>query len=188
MEPLLPLGLPFARTAVSENWFDWPALPDLFPTSFPGVKTSRDAFLIDTDLDRLRERVADYFDPALSHDEIARLYPSVMRTTAGFKARAVRDGLLARGRPDQSGFIPFAYRPFDTRWLYWEADSGLLDRPRPDYRPHVFEGNLWLEGREREAKEDFSRGIVTRHLADNFGKRVIELLSRLAPRRRPRRW
>ena len=29
IEPLLPLGLPFVQTAVSEHWFDWPALPDL---------------------------------------------------------------------------------------------------------------------------------------------------------------
>ena len=32
-------GLPFVRTTVSEHWFDWPALPDLFPVSFPGVKS-----------------------------------------------------------------------------------------------------------------------------------------------------
>ena len=92
-----------------------------------------------------------------------------MKSTAGFDARAVRDTLLARGGPDEAGFIRFAYRPFDQRWLYWEADGGLLDRPRPDYRPHVFEGNVWIEAREREAKEDFSRGTVVHHVADNFG-------------------
>ena len=99
------------------------------------------------------------------HEEIARRYPGVMKTTAGFNARKVRDTLIARGGPDEGGFVRFAYRPFDTRWLYWEADGSLLDRPRPDYRPHVFEGNLWLEAREREAKEDFSRGTLVRHLA-----------------------
>ena len=169
VEPVLPLGLPFARVAVSRDWFDWPALPDLFPTSFPGVKTSRDAFLVDVDIDRLKARIADYFDPALSHDEIARRYPAVMKITAGFNARVIRDGLLERGGSDEACFFPFAYRPFDTRWIYWEADGGLLDRPRPDYQQHVFVGNLWLESRAREAKDDFSRGTVSRHLADNFG-------------------
>ena len=38
IEPVLPLGLPFAQTAVSEGWFDWPALPDLFPVRFHGVR------------------------------------------------------------------------------------------------------------------------------------------------------
>ena len=169
VEPVLPLGLPFAPTAVSPDWFDWPALPELFPMSFPGVKTSRDGFLVDTDLDRLKARIADYFDPALSHEEIARRHPAAMKTTARFDARAVRATLLARGGPKEDGFVRFAYRPFDDRWLYWEADTKLLDEKRADYRPHVFDGNLWVEAREREAKEDFSRGTVVRHLADNFG-------------------
>ena len=57
------LGLPFKPMAASSDWFDWPSLPDLFPVSFPGVKTSRDGFLVDIDLDRLRTRISDYFDP-----------------------------------------------------------------------------------------------------------------------------
>ena len=52
--PILPLGLPFAAVAVNGDWQDWPALPDLFPTSFPGVKTSRDSFLVDIDSDKLK--------------------------------------------------------------------------------------------------------------------------------------
>ncbi len=150
--PLLPLGLPFAETAVSPGWFDWLALPDLFPVSFPGVKTSRDGFLVDTDLDRLRDRVGEYFDSSLSHEEIARRYPKVMKSTARFDARAVRDALLRRGGPDESGFIRFAYRPFDTRWLYWEKDTKLLDEKRADYRPHVFEGNRWLSSAQHLRK------------------------------------
>ena len=35
-EPNLSLGLPFTRMTVSDDWQDWPSLPDLLPTSFPG--------------------------------------------------------------------------------------------------------------------------------------------------------
>ena len=142
--PLLSLGLPFADLAVSDGWRDWPALPDLFPTSFPGVKTSRDGFLVDVDLDRLKQRVADYFDDDLSHEDITRRYPSVMKSTARFNTHAVRDALLKRGDPAEDGFVRYAYRPFDNRWLYWDADTKLLDEKRADYKPHVFEGNSWL--------------------------------------------
>ena len=141
IEPVMPLGLPFAAMAVNGGWQDWPSLPDLFPTSFPGVKTSRDSFLIDVDLDPLKKRVAEYFD----------------------SSKTTRHG------PNEEGFIRYAYRPFDTRWLYWESNGGLLDRPRPDYKQHVFDGNLWLEARQREAREYFTRGTLCRHLADNFG-------------------
>ena len=153
VSPVLPLGLPFTQTAVNKDWFDWPALPDLFPVSFPGVKTSRDGFLVDTDLDRLRARVDDYFDNDLSHEEIARRYPGVMKTTARFDARKVRNALLARGGPDEVGFVRLAYRPFDNRWLYWEAETKLLDEKRADYKPHVFEGNVWLVAQHKPRRE-----------------------------------
>ena len=156
IEPVLPLGLPFVRTAVSEGWFDWPSLPDLFPASFPGVQTKRDSFLIDIDLDRLKARIGDYFDPDVSHDEIARRYPSAMKSSSGFSvrnAREVRDALLARGGPDEDGFVLHTYRPFDTRWLYWEAGHGLLGRPVPDYRSHLSEGNMWLVTQQKPRRE-----------------------------------
>ena len=166
IEPVLPLGLPFARTTTSAGWFDWPALPDLFPVSFPGVQTKRDSFLVDVDLDRLRARIADYFDPDLSHEEIARRYPDAMKSSSGFvvrDARSVRDTLLARGGSIDTSFVRHDYRPFDTRWLYWEAGNGLLGRPVPDYRPHVFKENKCLVAQQKPRRE-WSPPQVISHL------------------------
>ena len=138
IEPILPLGLPFAPLVVSNGWTDWPSLPELFPTSFPGVKTSRDSLVVDTDLDKLRARVKVYFDSALT----------------------------SRPGPDDQGFVRYAYRPFDTRWLYWEANGELLDRPRAEYKPHVFEGNLWLSAVPRLRRDSTEPQVgVTSHLA-----------------------
>ena len=162
IEPDLELGLPFKPMTVGDGWSDWPTLPELFPVSFPGVKTSRDSFLVDVDSNRLKARVADYFNPGLDHDEIERRHPIVMNEPA----RHVRAALLARGGPVESGFVRYAYRPLDDRWLYWEADSGLLDRPRPEYKPHVFEGNKWLSAvprLRRDATEPQTK--VTSHIA-----------------------
>ena len=156
IKPVLPLGLPFLQTAVSENWFDWPSLPELFPKSFPGVQTKRDSFLIDIDLDRLRARVTEYFDADVSHEELARRYPVAMKGSSGFvvrDARLVRDSLIARGGPTKADFVRHAYRPFDQRWLYWELGHGLLGRPVPDYWPHVFRENLWLVTQQKPRRE-----------------------------------
>ena len=171
-KPILSLGLPFLQTTVSEDWFEWPALPDLFPKSFPGVKTSRDAFLVDVDLNRLQKRVSEYFDANLSDEEIERRYPGIMKRTARFDARAVRDALLTRGGPDEAGFVRFAYRPFDIRWLYWEKDTKLLDEKRAKYRPHVFGGNLWLSAAKHlrkggeEPQACFTTHIASLHLIE----------------------
>ena len=154
-EPSLQLGLPFARMSVSDRWHKWPSLPELFPKSFPGVHTGRDRFLVDIDLDHLRVRMADYFNPTLSDEEIARLYPAAMRNSSAFNpsdARMVRKALLQRGGPLEAGFVQDSYRPFDNRWLYWESDRGLLTAPSPDYWPHLFEGNVWLSSAQHLRK------------------------------------
>ncbi len=153
IEPVLPLGLPLVRTAVSEEYFDWPALPELFPVSFQGVQTGRDAFLIDTDLERLQVRIGYYFDVNISHEEIARRYPRVMKDTGRFDARAVRDTLLARGGPNENGFVRHSYRPFDNRWLYWEGETKLLREKSPRYPLHVFEGNRWLVSQQKPRRD-----------------------------------
>ena len=168
-EPSLPLGLPFIRTVMNDQWFDWPALPDLFPVSFSGVKTARDSFLVDTDLPRLKARIEDYFNADLSHEEVARRHPIAMKTAPRFDPVSVRETLLARGGPAESSFVRYAYRPFDTRWLYWEADTKLLDERRADYRPHVFEGNMWLSSSRRirkgeaEPQAAFTHSVASYH-------------------------
>ena len=168
----LALGLPFADLAMSDCWMDWPALPDLFPSYFPGVTTSRDSFLVDISLDRLKERIAKYFDLELGHEELARDYPTLMKPRTGFDPRAVRDALRSRGGPMETGFVRYMYRPFDTRWLYWEGDSGLLDRARPDYRRHVMQGNLWLSSAQHlrkgatETQSGFARHMASYHLIE----------------------
>ena len=165
VSPVLLLGLPFAPISVNSEWHDWPALPDLFPASFPGVKTSRDPFLVDVDLDLLKTRAVDYFDADLGHEEIARLYPAVMKATARFDSRSVRDRLVERGGPRETGFVRYSYRPFDTRWLYWDADTKLLDEKRAEYKPHVFDGNLWLITPRRQRRE-WSPPSLTSVVAD----------------------
>ena len=155
LEPSLPLGLPFAPMVVSSGWTNWPSLPELMPASFPGVHTGRDHFLIDVDLDRLRERITEYFSPEVSDEDIARRYPAAMRSSSAFNpsdARRVRRNLLQRGGPIQTGFVRDSYRPFDNRWLYWESDRGLLTAPSTDYWPHLTEGNIWLSSAQHLRK------------------------------------
>ena len=171
VNPPLPLGLPFTELAVNRSWSEWPSLPELFPVSFPGVKTNRDSFLFDIDLERLKKRIADYFDPDLSHDEIVRFYPVAMRNTSSINLHphVVRDRRLARGGPSVAGFVRCTFRPFDNRWLYWESCSGLLARPSPAFGPNAFHGNMFLEARQRESNDQFLRGTLVSGLASDFG-------------------
>ena len=161
LEPSLPLGLPFAQMVVSSDWPNWPTLPDLFPTYFPGVKTSRDAFLVDIDREKLEARLSEYFNANFTDAEISRRFPSVMKSTGRYNAPTVRDTLLHRDEPKASGIARYSYRPFDTRWLYWEADTKLLDEKRADYKPQVFQGNKWLVAQQKPRRESSPPQLIS---------------------------
>jgi hypothetical protein len=168
LKPELRLGLPFKPRAVGKSYLTWPLLPELFPVSFPGVKTSRDDVVVDIDKDRLIRRMEQYFDPSISHEQMRRLAPGAMTSTARFQAEQTRDYLRKRGFKREC-VVRYCYRPFDVRWLYWEPETKLLDEKRSEYFPHVFDGNLWLEARQKQPMERFDRGYTVRCLADNFG-------------------
>jgi hypothetical protein len=164
--PDLGLGLPFMPAQVATGYLSWPQLPSLFPTFYPGVKTSRDDLVVDVDRHRLEERMRRYFDPQVSNDELSRLAPSAMESTATFDANAVRSTLVQRGfLPDK--IVKYAYRPLDVRWLYWEPATELLDRKREDYMAQVVEGNTWFSAGQRNRKEDYYQPQFTTHLADH---------------------
>jgi len=163
--PLPELGLPFMPLRSEAGYIQWPLLPDLLPTAFPGVKTSRDDVVVDIDRDRLVARMQRYFDPAISHHELRGVMPRAMTSTGRFQAEATRDALLRRGYlPDN--VVAYCYRPFDLRWLYWEPETKLLEEKRTEYFPHVFAGNVWLSAGQRNRKADFYQPQVTGRLAD----------------------
>jgi predicted helicase len=54
VRPSMPLGLPFVPSRVGSEYLSWPLLPEIFPVSFPGVKTSRDDVVVDIDREKLR--------------------------------------------------------------------------------------------------------------------------------------
>ncbi|MBL8205282.1 MAG: N-6 DNA methylase, partial [Blastocatellia bacterium] len=149
--PPLHLGLPFMPMKTEEQYANWPLLPDIFPASFPGVQTSRDDVVVDIDRERLLQRMQQYFDPKISHEDMKRIAPGVMEKGARFEAEKIRDYLRKRGFLPEN-IVRFSYRPFDVRWLYWEPETKLLDEKRSEYFPHVSEGNFWIAATQRVRK------------------------------------
>jgi hypothetical protein len=177
--PILKMGLAFMPGQMVTDCVTWPSLPDLFPVSFPGVKTSRDDFVVAIDRAQLERRLSDYFNPDLSHEELARRYPGVMTDTARFQARAVREHLFKRGGPLTDKIVRFCYRPLDVRWLYWEPDTKLLDEKRSNYFPQVFAGNVFLCAVQQNRKA-FDPPVVTELLGCSH---IIERGANLFPLR-----
>ncbi|MBZ5627666.1 MAG: N-6 DNA methylase [Acidobacteriia bacterium] len=163
--PGLGLGLSLMPGQVATSYLAWPLLPELFPVSFPGVKTSRDDVVVDIDRDRLAQRMQNYFSPEISHEEMLRIAPGAMTSTNRFQAQAVRNQLLKRGfKPDS--IVRYCYRPFDVRWLYWEPETKLLDEKRAEYFQQVCDRNVFLFTTGRTRKNLIEPGVPMRVLND----------------------
>jgi hypothetical protein len=152
LKPPLEVGLPFLPMQTETGYFKWPLLTELFPVSFPGVKTSRDNFLVDVEKNALVKRLEKYFDPEVSHEEMNRIAPGMMKNTPRFKAKLVRDELRKRGFLKKN-VVRYCYRPFDVRWLYWEPETKLLDEKRTEYFLQVFDGNVYLVTQQKPRRE-----------------------------------
>ena len=160
--PVVALGCPFKPSLTSTSYLDWPRLPELFPVSYPGVKTSRDAALISLDRVALEQRVRRYFDVNVSDAVIAQEMPPLMQSAKRFDAMQERKEAIHYGI-DAGYFVPHCYRPMDVRWLYWFPIGKLLDEKRPDYFPQVFQGNIYMVSQQKP-RRDWSVPQVIRSL------------------------
>ncbi len=161
--PIQALGLPFRPMKSAAAYTGWPLLPELFPTTFPGIFTARDQFVVDVDEATLRQRMTAYFDPTVSHERMKAISSPAMSAANRFDPLPTRDALLKRGFLS-SNIVRFAYRPFDHRWLYWEPETKLLNEKRAEYFPHVMPGNLWIAA-TKQNRRDFDSPLVLRHHA-----------------------
>ncbi len=183
LKPNAEIGYPFMPAQVDSGYLTWPTLPELFPVSFPGVQTCRDEFLVDINRKELEERIAAYFNPSLSHQEIARRWPMIMEKSARYDAHKTRDYLVHRG-PTKGRIVRYVYRPFDVRWLYWEPETKLLDEKRSDYFPQVFEGNMAISAAQHHRRNFdppiFICNLGSRHLYER-GANLFPLFLKDSP-------
>ncbi|MBU1661978.1 MAG: hypothetical protein KKD28_10975, partial [Chloroflexi bacterium] len=105
------------------------SIKDIFPTNQNGVKTDRDPLFKDFEKNTLSERIKVFF----SEDGL----DSVFRDTYNVYDSSSYS-LLARREStsfNKNNIIPFMYRPFDKRWLYY--DPNLTSRPAWKVMQHM---------------------------------------------------
>lgn len=166
VEPCVELRLPFAPAQVSPDYLTWLKLPELFPSSSPGINTSRDLDLVDMDREKLRLRIEAYFDPKIPDEGLKNITPSLLTASARFDPIATRSQLLSLGIK-KGHFVRYAYRPFDIRWLFWYPQTKLLDEKRDDLFKAFQKNALFLTSRaQAERSEEGSPFYATRCLPD----------------------
>lgn len=108
---------------------------ELFPVNNVGIVTSRDKFVIDKDKDILINRIKDFF--ISSKVDLLRKYG--LKENKSWRI----DKVKIKAKEYNGKYIfPMTYRPFDTRYLYY--DDNMIERSRVELMQHLIGENLSL--------------------------------------------
>ncbi len=160
----------FAPRDANAGFESWPALDELFPTSYQGINPNRglDGTVIDVDRAELTERMRTYFT-SRSFDEVGRRFPALAERYAGYEAERVWKGLRKHGF-DEKKVVPYLLFPLDCRWLYYETAGRLLNRPRPELAVNASANEFLLTvpqpRRVSETRPLLSRVLFDLHVHD----------------------
>lgn len=108
-------------------------IQEFMPVNSVGIVTARDGLTVDIESQKLWERVRDF----------AQLDPDEAREKYAL-AKDAQDWTIQSAQFDVNShlsfenLVPFAYRPFDTRWTFYTGVSrGFHCRPRSDVMRHL---------------------------------------------------
>jgi hypothetical protein len=144
----------------------WPALDDLFPSSFQGVNPNRgiDGSVIDMRRDVLAERMQTYFG-ARTFDEMAREIPELATPRARYDPRTVWNKLHGEKNYRDERLLPYLLFPLDLRWVYLETEGKLLNEPRREFFANR-EENAFLVVVPQARKVSETRPVIATTLVD----------------------
>lgn len=173
IKPTIESRWRLSPTMVEGGYEAWPALDELFPTSFQGVNHNRgiDDSVIDSSRAELEQRFRRYIGSSTfveAHKRFPALAPEKGKdgknAIAGYDAEKVWTDMKSIGF-DSSKISDFLAFPFDQRFIYYELGTKLLNRPRPEFAANRLDNEFFLTVPEpRKASE--TRPIYSSTLAN----------------------
>jgi predicted helicase len=129
--PPFYLFRPFESDDVREEFDKFWSVDEAFNLKSEGVKTNRDHFVVDFTDAPIRERLDTFKGARLSDDSVKEVLG--LNDNAAWKVRDAREE--CRKTFDERHFADVAFRPFDTRRLYYHPS--VVFSPRPVLLNHV---------------------------------------------------
>jgi type I restriction-modification system DNA methylase subunit len=118
-----------------------PKITDIFSLNGVGMTTARDHFVIDTNKDKLTNRIRLFKHSSNSDDELHEFFQ--IRKKKGWDIRKAWKMLQSVSDSDLSKFIlPVLYRPFDVRWIFYH--DSVVWRIVKRVMSHMMQENLGL--------------------------------------------
>lgn len=147
------------------------SIRDLMPFGDVGIKTHRDAFVIDFEKKELEKRIQEFYN--LSQNDLENKYALKFSGKPSFIQRQ-KKGF------DEKRLQLIEYRPFDSRWMYYSRL--LMDRPREKTMSHMLHsGALGLVINRQSTQSEWSLVQAVNRPIDNRTHLSINGIPVIAP-------
>ncbi len=134
------------------------SVAELFPKNSTGIVTMGDSFIIDENKETLTKRIDEFLQNDISESELKKKYDLGKNYP-----KWIIDN-KKKIENDHSKIVPLEYRPFDTRYTYF--DNNLVWRPRIEVLRHfINRENVGLVT-PRQSSYDWSHAFVCNKIAE----------------------
>lgn len=144
------------NTKHEAQYYQYPAVTEIFQDYSTGIKTHRDGFAFDFHKDDLLRRIDQFRDPNLPDDLIRQIYS--LNDTRDWKLPENRR-LLRRMENWSSNVHLCSYRPFDNRFLFYHPT--VVELPKLEVMRHMLRDNLALITVRQVAEGVFNHSFVS---------------------------
>ncbi len=144
-------------TEYNQGWI----VTDIFPVNSSGVKTHRDHFAIDFDLDKLYKRIKDFIDLRITDEQISTIYD--LKDTRDWKLSFKRLS-LNKNLKWENYFTTYLYRPFDSRFYYHHKD--IVELTKHEVMRNLQFDNLAFILCRQQKEIGFKHCFVTNEIGD----------------------
>lgn len=139
-------------------------ISDIFQINSVGVVTGRDDFAIDEDRNALEVRVRQFADQNTDNELVKSLYRlNDKPASKWFLAEARKK--IERDAEWEKDFKRISYRPFDTRWVFY--NPALIERGRENVMRNLAKDNLAVVCCRQFTGDSFAHIFVTNQLVES---------------------
>ncbi len=142
--------------ALLDRYERYPKVTEIFPVNCLGVQTHRDSFAIDSDKEALKRRIRMFRDKNLPNEMIRETFG--LKDNRDWKMSAKRKTVMSDGNWEEK-ITRIAYRPFDSRWIFYHKDA--IDFGRPEVMRHMMDENLALNTMRQTKMAEWKHAVVS---------------------------
>ncbi|MBA7676105.1 hypothetical protein ES703_84346 [subsurface metagenome] len=140
----------------------------IFANYGSGVKTNRDHFLTDLKRSTLERRIQNMIGISMDDDLLKKAYN--LKDSPYWNTKREREKVRSN-KNWINQFFKYAYRPFDTRWIYYQPNLIEIGRggASKDVMCHFFRNNLGLALMRKPIPGKLTQVLVSENILDvNF--------------------